>query len=177
VIGTPLNFGGMTGRALAVICKLNFWKSCDQKKRVFWPLNRKLYGAPYMRMPLPCCSGSFSNCMHAAAVALLQWQNTKLPARVGALLQWQVLKTLKYFPSYSHHDNRYYVDTCSWLKFSQKNIYTILVLLEFLLYVFFSIRTACAFLGFDDTSGQFDIFIWHPPTIKYGCSLCIVEVT
>jgi hypothetical protein len=32
VIGTPVNFGGMTGRALAVILKLNFFKSCDHKK-------------------------------------------------------------------------------------------------------------------------------------------------
>jgi hypothetical protein len=32
--------------------------------------------------------------MHAAAVALLQWQDTKLHARVAALLQWQVLKLL-----------------------------------------------------------------------------------
>jgi hypothetical protein len=32
VTGTPVNFGGMTGRALAVILKLNFWKSCDHKK-------------------------------------------------------------------------------------------------------------------------------------------------
>jgi hypothetical protein len=32
VIGTPLNFGGMAGRALAVILKLFFWKSCDYKK-------------------------------------------------------------------------------------------------------------------------------------------------
>jgi hypothetical protein len=29
--------------------------------------------------------------MHAAAVALLQWQDTKLHARMDALLQWQVL--------------------------------------------------------------------------------------
>jgi hypothetical protein len=32
VIGTPVNFGGMTVRALAVILKLNCWKSCDHKK-------------------------------------------------------------------------------------------------------------------------------------------------
>jgi hypothetical protein len=32
VIGTPVNFGGMTGRAIAVILKLNFWKLCDHKK-------------------------------------------------------------------------------------------------------------------------------------------------
>jgi hypothetical protein len=32
VTGTPVNFGGMTGRALAVILKLIFWKSCDHKK-------------------------------------------------------------------------------------------------------------------------------------------------
>jgi hypothetical protein len=32
--------------------------------------------------------------MHAAAVALLQWQDTKLHARMAALLQWQVLKLL-----------------------------------------------------------------------------------
>jgi hypothetical protein len=30
--------------------------------------------------------------MHTAAVALLQWQDTKLHAHVAALLQWQVLK-------------------------------------------------------------------------------------
>jgi hypothetical protein len=35
VTGTPVNFNGMTGRALAVILKLNFWKSCDHKKRFF----------------------------------------------------------------------------------------------------------------------------------------------
>jgi hypothetical protein len=33
VIGTP--FGGMTGRALTVILKLNFWKSCDHKKKLY----------------------------------------------------------------------------------------------------------------------------------------------
>jgi hypothetical protein len=38
------------------------------------------------------CSGRIPNCMHVAAVALLQWQNTKLHARVAALLQWQVSK-------------------------------------------------------------------------------------
>jgi hypothetical protein len=32
--------------------------------------------------------------MHKAAVALLQWQDNKLQARVAALLQWQVLKLL-----------------------------------------------------------------------------------
>jgi hypothetical protein len=32
--------------------------------------------------------------MHAADVALLQLQDTKLHARVAALLQWQVLKLL-----------------------------------------------------------------------------------
>jgi hypothetical protein len=32
VTGTPVNFSGMTGRALAVILKLNFWKSFDHKK-------------------------------------------------------------------------------------------------------------------------------------------------
>jgi hypothetical protein len=32
--------------------------------------------------------------MHAAAVALLQWQDTKLHPRVAALLQWQVIKLL-----------------------------------------------------------------------------------
>jgi hypothetical protein len=32
VICTPVNSGGMTGRALAVILKLNFKKSCDHKK-------------------------------------------------------------------------------------------------------------------------------------------------
>jgi hypothetical protein len=32
VTGTPVNFDGMTGRALAVILKVNFWKSCDHKK-------------------------------------------------------------------------------------------------------------------------------------------------
>jgi transposase len=32
--------------------------------------------------------------MHTAGVALLQWQDTKLHARVAALLQWQVLKLL-----------------------------------------------------------------------------------
>jgi hypothetical protein len=32
--------------------------------------------------------------MHMAAVALLQRQDTKLHARVAALLQWQVLKLL-----------------------------------------------------------------------------------
>jgi hypothetical protein len=32
--------------------------------------------------------------MHAAAVALLQWQDTKLHARMAALLQWQVLNLL-----------------------------------------------------------------------------------
>jgi hypothetical protein len=31
VKGTPI-FGGMSGRALAVILKLNFWKSCNHKK-------------------------------------------------------------------------------------------------------------------------------------------------
>jgi hypothetical protein len=30
---TPVNFGGITGRALAVILKLNFWKSCDHHKK------------------------------------------------------------------------------------------------------------------------------------------------
>jgi hypothetical protein len=35
-----------------------------------------------------------SNCMHTAAVALLQWKDIKLHARVAALLQWQVLKLL-----------------------------------------------------------------------------------
>jgi hypothetical protein len=38
------------------------------------------------------CRGRIPNCMHAAAVALLQWQDTKLHARMAALLQWQVLK-------------------------------------------------------------------------------------
>jgi hypothetical protein len=33
--------------------------------------------------------------MHAAAVALLQWQDTKLHARVAALLQCQVIKLLQ----------------------------------------------------------------------------------
>jgi hypothetical protein len=32
--------------------------------------------------------------MHAAAVALLQWQDTKLHVRMAALLQWQVLNLL-----------------------------------------------------------------------------------
>jgi hypothetical protein len=32
VTGTPVNFCGMTGRALAVIWKLNIWKSCHHKK-------------------------------------------------------------------------------------------------------------------------------------------------
>jgi hypothetical protein len=32
--------------------------------------------------------------MHAAAVALLQWQDTKLHAHMAALLQWQVLNLL-----------------------------------------------------------------------------------
>jgi hypothetical protein len=32
--------------------------------------------------------------MHAAAVALLQWQDTKLDARMAALLQWQVVNLL-----------------------------------------------------------------------------------
>jgi hypothetical protein len=32
--------------------------------------------------------------MHTAAVALMQWQDTKLHARVAALLQWQVLKLI-----------------------------------------------------------------------------------
>jgi hypothetical protein len=32
--------------------------------------------------------------MHAAAVALLQWQDTKLHARMAALLHWQVLNLL-----------------------------------------------------------------------------------
>jgi hypothetical protein len=40
------------------------------------------------------CRGRIPNRMHAAAVALLQWQDTKLHARVAALLQWQVLKLL-----------------------------------------------------------------------------------
>jgi hypothetical protein len=40
------------------------------------------------------CSGRIPNCMHAAAVALLQWQDTKLHARVTALLQCQVIKLL-----------------------------------------------------------------------------------
>jgi hypothetical protein len=31
-IGTPVNLGGMTGRALAVILKLIFFKSCDHQK-------------------------------------------------------------------------------------------------------------------------------------------------
>jgi hypothetical protein len=35
VIGIPVNFGGLTGRALAVNLKLNFWKSCDHKKSFF----------------------------------------------------------------------------------------------------------------------------------------------
>jgi hypothetical protein len=35
VIGTPVNFDGMTGRALAVNLKLNFFKSCDHKKSFF----------------------------------------------------------------------------------------------------------------------------------------------
>jgi hypothetical protein len=48
------------------------------------------------RRLLPCCSGKIPNCMHAAAaaVALLQWQDTKLHARLAALLQWQVLNLL-----------------------------------------------------------------------------------
>jgi hypothetical protein len=29
IMGTPVNFVGMTGRALAVILKLNLGKSCD----------------------------------------------------------------------------------------------------------------------------------------------------
>jgi hypothetical protein len=32
--------------------------------------------------------------MHAVAVALLQWQDTKLHALMAALLQWQVLNLL-----------------------------------------------------------------------------------
>jgi hypothetical protein len=32
--------------------------------------------------------------MHAAGVALLQWQDTKLRARRAALMQWQVIKLL-----------------------------------------------------------------------------------
>jgi hypothetical protein len=49
VTGTPVNFGGMTGRALAVILKLNFWKSCDQKKSVFFLAPAlQLYGPPYI---------------------------------------------------------------------------------------------------------------------------------
>jgi hypothetical protein len=32
VIGTPVYFGGMTGRGRAVILKFNFSKSCDHKK-------------------------------------------------------------------------------------------------------------------------------------------------
>jgi hypothetical protein len=32
--------------------------------------------------------------MHAAAVALLHWKDTKLHARMAALLQWQVLNLL-----------------------------------------------------------------------------------
>jgi hypothetical protein len=43
---------------------------------------------------LTCCSGRIPNCMHAAAVALLQWQDNKLHARMAALLQWQVLNLL-----------------------------------------------------------------------------------
>jgi hypothetical protein len=44
---------------------------------------------------IPNCSGRITNCMHAAAaVALLQWQDTKLHARMAALLQWQVLNLL-----------------------------------------------------------------------------------
>jgi hypothetical protein len=35
VTGTPVNFGGMTGRALAVIFKLIFFKSCEHKKSFF----------------------------------------------------------------------------------------------------------------------------------------------
>jgi hypothetical protein len=31
---------------------------------------------------IPNCSGRIPNCMHAAAVALLQWQDTKLLHRV-----------------------------------------------------------------------------------------------
>jgi hypothetical protein len=35
VIGTPVHFGGMTGRGRAIILKFNFSKSCDHKKRFF----------------------------------------------------------------------------------------------------------------------------------------------
>jgi hypothetical protein len=40
------------------------------------------------------CSGRIPNCIHAVAVALLQWQDTKLHARMAALLHWQVVKLL-----------------------------------------------------------------------------------
>jgi hypothetical protein len=46
VIGTPVNFGGMTGRALAVILKLIFWKSCDHKKLYLNEHSRILTGQP-----------------------------------------------------------------------------------------------------------------------------------
>jgi MarR-like DNA-binding transcriptional regulator SgrR of sgrS sRNA len=49
------------------------------------------YQTACMRRLLTCCSSRIPNCMHAAAVALLQWQDTKLHARMDALLQWQVL--------------------------------------------------------------------------------------
>jgi hypothetical protein len=43
VIGTPVNVGGMTGRALAVNVILNFWKSF-----FYWPPKLQLYGPPYI---------------------------------------------------------------------------------------------------------------------------------
>jgi hypothetical protein len=48
VTGTPLNFGGMTGRALAVYLKLHFFKSCDHNF-FYWPPAVQLYGPPYIR--------------------------------------------------------------------------------------------------------------------------------
>jgi hypothetical protein len=42
------------------------------------------------------CSGRIPNCMHASAVALLQWQNAKLHMLMAALLQWQDTKNYMY---------------------------------------------------------------------------------
>jgi hypothetical protein len=49
VTGTPVNFGGMTGRALAVILKLNFGKSCNHKKSfLLAPKPETLWGTLYI---------------------------------------------------------------------------------------------------------------------------------
>jgi hypothetical protein len=61
VTGTPVNFGGMTGKAQVVILKLNFWKSCDRKKSYIYT---NIVG--FWRDTLYISGNTMFVCFHAA---------------------------------------------------------------------------------------------------------------